>query len=98
MSLPIRFLAAARQEFDDDYDYYEGQQAGLGEQFADEVERVLDRISKMPRIHATVLGDVRKAVVAVFPYCVYYREEAKCVRVLAVFHISRDPSIWQSRA
>jgi hypothetical protein len=33
-----------------------------------------------------------------FPYCVYYREESSLVRVLSVFHTSRDPSIWQSRA
>jgi plasmid stabilization system protein ParE len=43
-------------------------------------------------------GDVRKAVVNGFPYCLYYREEPSQVRVLAVFHTSRDPSIWQSRA
>jgi hypothetical protein len=38
-----------------------------------------------------VLGDVRKGVVARFPYCAFYREEASCVRVLSVFHSSRDP-------
>ena len=52
----------------------------------------------MPGMHVAVFGDVRKAIVARFPYCVFYREEPSCVRVLAVFHTSRDPSIWQSRA
>lgn len=98
MSLPIIFLDEARGEFDEAYDWYEGQRAGLGEAFADAVQPILDRISAMPRMHAAVLGDVRKAVVQRFPYCVYYREEATCVRVLSVFHTSRDPSIWQSRA
>jgi plasmid stabilization system protein ParE len=99
VSLPIIFLPEARAEFDDAYDWYESQRAGLGEAFADQVQRVLDRIIAVtPRMHAAVLGDVRKAVVARFPYCVYYREEASCVRVLSVFHTSRDPSIWQSRA
>ena len=98
MSLPVIFLPEARQEFDDAYDWYENQRAGLGETFADQVQRVLDRIAAMPRMHATVLGDVRKAVVKQFPYCVFYREEASCVRVLSVFHTSRDPKIWQRRA
>ena len=98
MSLPIIFRPEARAEFDEAYDWYEGQRSGLGEAFAEQVQRVLDRLAVMPRIHAAVLGDVRKGVVTRFPYCVYYREEAGCVRVLSVFHTSRDPRIWQSRA
>ncbi len=98
VSLPVILLPEARAEFDEAYDWYEGRRAGLGEAFADQVQRVLDRIAAMPRLHAAVLGEVRKAVVARFPYCVFYREEASCVRVLAVFHSSRDPRTWQSRA
>jgi plasmid stabilization system protein ParE len=98
VSLPIIFRPEARAEFDEAYDWYESQRAGLGEAFADQVQLVLDRIAAMPQIHAAVLGNVRKAVVRRFPYCVYYREEATCVRVLSVFHTSRDPKIWQSRA
>jgi toxin ParE1/3/4 len=98
VTLPIIFQPEARAEFDEAYDWYEGQRPGLGEIFAEHVQRVLDRIAAMPRMHAPVLGDVRKAVVARFPYCVYYREEPACVRVLSVFHTSRDPKIWQSRA
>jgi plasmid stabilization system protein ParE len=98
MSLPVILLPEARAEFDEAYDWHESQQPGRGEAFAEQVQQVLDRIAAMPRLHAAVFGDVRKAVVQRFPYCVYYREEASCVRVLSVFHTSRDPSIWQSRA
>jgi plasmid stabilization system protein ParE len=98
VNLPIVFLPEARAEFDEAYDWYEKQRAGLGEAFADQVQPVLDQISAMPRTHAAVFGEVRKAVVPRFPYCIYYREEASCVRVLSVFHTSRDPSIWQGRA
>ncbi|HVS40460.1 MAG TPA: type II toxin-antitoxin system RelE/ParE family toxin [Gemmataceae bacterium] len=97
MSLPILFRPAAKAEFDEAADWYKGQRPGLGQAFADQVQQVLDRISVTPRLHAKVLGDVRKAVVRRFPYCVYYREEASCVRILSVFHTSRDPRIWQSR-
>jgi plasmid stabilization system protein ParE len=62
------------------------------------VQVVPDRVAGLPQLHAAVFGDVRKAVVKGFPYCVYYREEPAQVRVLAVFHTSRDPNIWQSRA
>jgi len=52
----------------------------------------------MPRLHREVFGDIRRAVVRGFPYCVYYREEPALIRVISVFHTSRDPKIWQSRA
>ena len=98
MSLPVTLDPEARAEFDEGYDFYEGRRAGLGERFADAVQAVLDRVAGLPQVHAAVFGNVRKAVVKGFPYCVYYREEPSQVRVLAVFHTSRDPSIWQSRA
>lgn len=98
MSLPVIFRPEARAEFDDAYDWYENQRAGLGEAFADQVQLVLDRIAAALGIHAAVFGNVRKAVVVRFPYCVYYREEATRLRILSVFHTSRDPRIWQGRA
>ena len=98
MSFTIIFRPEARAEFDEAYDWYEGRRVGLGEAFADQVQLVLDRIAVTPGMHPAVFGDVRKAVVVRFPYCVFYREEASCVRVLSVFHTRRDPRIWQGRA
>jgi plasmid stabilization system protein ParE len=95
---PIIFRPEARAEFDEAYDWYESQRAGLGEVFADQVQQVVDRIAAAPQIHGIVVGNVRKAVVTRFPFCVYYREEASSVRILSVFHTSRDPRVWQSRA
>ena len=96
MSLPVILDPEARAEFDEAYDWYQAEM-GRGEAFAREVRQVFDRIGSMPRMHAPVVGDVRKAVVRRFPYCVYYREESDCVRVLAVFHTRRHPSGWQDR-
>ena len=76
MSLPVVFRPEARAEYDDAVDWYERQRPGLGGDFLDEVQRVLDRIAANPSIHAVVLQDVRKAVVRRFPYCIYYREQA----------------------
>ncbi len=98
LSLAVILDPEARVEFDEGYDFYEGRQAGLGEVFADAVQLVLDRIGESPQSHRVVFGNVRRAVVHGFPYCVYYREEATQVRVLSVFHTKRDPNVWQSRA
>ncbi len=88
----------ARAEFDEAYDYYQGKRFGLGEAFADAVQAAFDRITAMPRMYRIVFRDIRRAIVNGFPYCIYYREEANQFRVLAVFHSSRNPKIWQGRA
>ena len=97
MSLPVVLQPAARQEYDAAVDFYEARQAGLGARFATRVNEVLTRIGQSPKMHAVVRGNTRKAVVAKFPYCVYYRELADRVEVISVFHTSRDPADWQSR-
>jgi len=83
VSLPVVLDPEARDEFDQAYDHYERQRAGLGERFADAVQAVLDRIGEMPWLHRTVVGDIRRAVVHRFPYCVYYvrrRSASECCR------------------
>jgi plasmid stabilization system protein ParE len=97
MSLPLAFLPEARAEFDQDADWYEKRQPGLGRRFTFAIDAVLARIAKHPRVHRIVLEDVRKAVVSGFPYCIYYREEAGKLVVVSIFHTSRDPKRWQER-
>lgn len=97
MTLPVRFLPEARAEFDDAADWYEAKRPGLGIDFVAKVREVLKRISINPRLHQIVYRDVRRAVVARFPYVVLYREEGNEVIVVAVFHASRNPAVWQSR-
>ncbi len=98
MNLPVVLRDEAQAEFDEAFDYHEGQRPGLGVDFAERVQRVFDRIAANPQQHAVVFADIRKAVVTRFPYCVFYRADATRVEVIAVFHSRRDPSVWQGRA
>lgn len=98
MSLPVVFRRAARAEFDDAADWYDQRRPGRGATFTAAVRQVLSQIAAQPRLYAEVFQDVREAPVAKYPYCVYYREEPGQILVLSVFHTSRDPQIWQSRA
>ena len=84
MSLPIRLLPEARDEFDAAVDWYEQQRPGLGTAFLDRVRDVLARIAANPQLHAILYQDVRKAVVQKFPYVVLYKEESGEVVVIAV--------------
>ena len=98
MSLPVVLRDEAQAEFDEAFDYQEGQQAGPGVDFVARIQQVFDQISANPLMHAVVFSDVRKAVVTRFPYCQFYRAHADRVEVLAVFHSKRDPASWQGRA
>jgi toxin ParE1/3/4 len=97
VTLPIIFRPEAEREFDEAFDWYNARQPGLGIRFVAAVQAVFDSIAALPKMHAVVLADVRKAVVRRFTYCVFYRPLDDQIEVIAVFHTSRDPSIWQDR-
>jgi plasmid stabilization system protein ParE len=69
----------------------------LGGELIAEVERVLDSIADDPLRYPIVFKDIREAIVARFPFAVYYRVKPGRVIIIAVFHCSRDPGIWQAR-
>jgi toxin ParE1/3/4 len=98
VSLPVILRPEAQQEYDEAFDWFEARRPGDGPAFAAALQDVFDYIAANPRLHGVVLRDVRKAVVSKYRYyCIYYRELSDRVEVLAVFHTSRDPSIWQGR-
>ena len=98
MSLPVVLRDEAQEEFDAAFDWYEAKRPGLGVEFAAQVQRVFDRIAAYPEMHGFALSDIRKGVVRRFPYCVLYRAHPDSVEVIAVFHTSRNPSVWQMRS
>ncbi len=98
MSLPLEFHPAVRDEIDDAHDWYEQRRHGLGGDFLDEVQRLLTEITANPTRYGFADADIREGPLTRFPYAVYYRVLADRIRVLAVYHTSRDPSGWQSRA
>jgi plasmid stabilization system protein ParE len=96
--LPITIRRAAQAEYDEAVDWYERQRPGLGAKFARRIKEQLDRLVATPLMHGIVYKDIRKAVVTQFPYFIYYRVLATKIVVIAVFHSSRDPRIWQSHS
>lgn len=98
MNPPVVLRRLAQAEFDDAADWYEGRQVGQGLAFTVAVRQVLADIKSRPEAHPEVYLDVREALVARYPYAIYYRPGRGRITVLAVFHTSRDPSGWQLRA
>jgi len=98
MNPPVVLRRVAEAEFAHAIDWYEDEQQGLGLRFAEEVRATLAEIAKQPDCFAFAEGDIREAKVKDFPYVIYYRIRPRRIDVLSVFHQSRDPKEWQSRA
>lgn len=97
MSRIVVFLSAASSDFEEAVEWYEHQHIGLGTRFVSEVVATAQKAAESPLLHATVHKDLRFARVKRFPYSVIFREEPSRIVVIAVFHTSRDPKIWQQR-
>jgi len=97
MNYALVFRLEVREELNEAYRWYESQKRGLGDEFLDCVDEMLNRICLMPESYAIVYRDVRRAVVRRFPYAVYYRIVSSRVIVTAIFHSRRDPKSWQAR-
>lgn len=98
MSHEVRFRQVARTEFDEGVDWYGDQSTELGKKFTASLDSCVNAIAEDPLRYPTVHGKIRLRSVLGFPYQVYYRAlDNDIVEVIAVFHVRRNPAIWQSR-
>jgi hypothetical protein len=80
-------------------DYYDGQQAGLGEQFENALNRQLLTLENNPFFQIRYHECVHCLPLKKFPYMVHFTvdDRIKLVTVRAVFHTSLDPEKWKER-
>jgi toxin ParE1/3/4 len=97
MSLSVSFRHSARAEFIEAAAWYEGERQNLGVEFIAEIGRCVAAAAERPMIYSAVYKDVRRVVAKRFPFNVYFRAEPRRIVVMAVFHGSRNPAIWQHR-
>ncbi len=94
MTLQAAYRRRVGRDLAEAYAWYEAQRAGLGEELLASVAASLDAVAQFPEMFARVHGEVRRAVVARFPYVVFYRVESRRLVVLAILHMARDPKLW----
>jgi plasmid stabilization system protein ParE len=91
------FRPQADQEVQSARQWYEGQRPGLGIEFANAIDEVVERISSNPLAFPIVHSETRRAVVRRFPYGIYFRVLEDQIVVTAVMHGRRHPRRWQAR-
>jgi len=93
----LRFLILAQRELDDAVAWYNEQTAGLGQEFLDELDRVVRRAVTFPMSCPEIEPGVRRCLLARFPYGLIYGVDGETLVVVAVAHLHREPRYWVDR-
>jgi|ERR1035437_3309309 plasmid stabilization system protein ParE len=95
--MQARFAREAQAEFEEVQRYYEQEEAGLGEAFAESVRQGLRFVLAQPASGRIEFEDVRRVILKRFPYKLLYTVEPDHRLVVAVAHQRRQPQYWLSR-
>lgn len=96
MKTPIVRPEAAA-DIEDAYQWYEAQQAGLGEKFLVAADEVINAVVANPLPFPVIHRQTRRALFHRFPYGPFYRIVDDEIFVVACMHGARNPRRWQSR-
>jgi len=93
----LLFSKQARDEINVSQRYYNKCRDDLGNEFTSEVKKTTDRIAENPYQFPESISEVRKANTSRFPFSIFYHIQDFVIKVIAVFHNSRNPENWQNR-
>ena len=97
MTYEVLLRPEAEVDIQEAYRWYELQAKGLGEEFIRTLDACFSVLQRSPGAFAPVHGNVRRALLRRFPYCIFYLVESDRVIILGCFHVRRNPRQWQSR-
>lgn len=93
----VELTALAEDDIADAAVAYEHERPQLGFRFQAELDVTLARIAENPLQFPILTTDVRRALVAVFPFSVFFLILRSRARVFAVLHQHRHPDSWKTR-
>lgn len=93
----IEISAEAENDFDSSYSFYYDESPGLANQFYRRINTGLENIKKSPHTYPLAHKNLRKYKVKTFPFVIYFQINGPVIQVIAIFHTSRNPQIWNTR-
>jgi plasmid stabilization system protein ParE len=93
----IELSDEAEIDFDKSYDYYSEDSPKVADTFFIRINLSFEDLKQNPFAFPIAYNDVRKYVVKKFPFVIYYQVDIPIIRVVAIFHTSRNPEIWNER-
>jgi mRNA-degrading endonuclease RelE of RelBE toxin-antitoxin system len=99
MGFKLTYAAEVYDDLQENIDWFNQKQTGLGSRFLKAVKEQITRIKKNPHTIAVRYEDVRCAKVKGFPYLVHFKifQDTSIIKVTAVFSTHRDPIIRDER-
>jgi plasmid stabilization system protein ParE len=76
-------------------DWYESQLEGLGRRFVIELDHAVQKALENPLHYQTVHREIRRVLLRLFPYAIFFVEKPERVVVLAILHQYEDPTKWE---
>ncbi len=96
-SFSIELSDEAEVDFEKSYEFYYEDSPKVADTFFKRINLGFKSINQNPESFPIVHKDVRKYVVKKFPFVIYYRIVDAKIQVIAIFHTSRNPEIWNER-
>jgi len=99
MAFKLIFAAEVFDDLQQNINWYNEKQPGLGKRFYKSVKTQLFRIKKAPYSIAIRYENVRCAPVKEFPFLIHYKvdQEIASIKVIAVFSTYRNPEMPKRR-
>lgn len=92
--MTYEFHPEAEQEFVEAAVYYERRIAGLGERFGSELRHAIERLLEYPKLGSPIDSDLRRILLARFPYFLIYSFSPDLLRVIAMA-AARQRTVFQ---
>ena len=97
MSYTIFISEAAEWDIREAFLWYQEQKVSLGVDFEKQVTKTIKNIKKNPLKFQTRYQQKRIAFTKKFPYGIHFTISDKTITIVAVFHTSQNPNIWEER-
>ena len=79
-------------------EFYLDVSADLGQDFLDELQRIIDLLRRQPELGRLVSRGLRALPLHRFPFSVIYASEPDRIVIVAVAHQNRRPGYWRGRS
>ncbi len=93
----IELSEEAENDLSKSFEYYFKDSPKVADTFFNEINISIEKIKQNPFSFSKVYNNIRKYVIKKFPFVIYYKVENYTIRVIAIFHTSRNPEIWNER-
>jgi plasmid stabilization system protein ParE len=93
MRCSVVFSSTAAKELQESFDWYENRADGLGYQFIETIDNVIELILLNPEVFPNKKAPYREATTKKFPFLIVYEyvKEKQTIYVLHIFHTKRHP-------